>query len=74
MYVGDVRLGPDHRSIGEAGEGFPFVVLFSSRCCRQVAVGSVGDGETGRVSLYTVGNLNKLVILLYSIRFCYLVN
>jgi hypothetical protein len=30
-------------------------------CRRRVAVGGVGDGETGSVSLYNVGNLNKLV-------------
>jgi hypothetical protein len=28
-----------------------------------VAVGGVGDGETGSVSLYNVGNLNKLDVL-----------
>jgi hypothetical protein len=37
---------------------------------RRVAVGGVGDGETGSVSLYIVGNLNKSDVLLYSIRFC----
>jgi hypothetical protein len=35
-----------------------------------MAAGGVGDGETGSVSLYIVGNLNKLDVLLYSIRFC----
>jgi hypothetical protein len=34
-----------------------------------VVVGGVGDDETGSVSLYNVGNLNKLDVLLYSIRF-----
>jgi hypothetical protein len=29
-----------------------------------VAVGAVGDGETGSVSLYNVDNLNKLDVLI----------
>jgi hypothetical protein len=29
-----------------------------------VVVGGVGDGETGSVSLYNVGNLNKLDVLI----------
>jgi hypothetical protein len=34
-------------------------------CRRPVAVGGVGDGETGSVSLYNVGNLNKLDVLFF---------
>jgi hypothetical protein len=49
---------------------FCFVVLsfLFWGCRRRVAIGGVGDGETGSVSLYK-GNLNKLSVLLYSIRF-----
>jgi hypothetical protein len=38
-------------------------VLFCLGSRRRVAVGGVGDGETGTVSLYNVGNLNKLDVL-----------
>jgi hypothetical protein len=50
----DVRLGPDHR-IYWRGRG---------RISFWGAVGSVGDGETGSVSLYK-GNLNKLSVLFF---------
>jgi hypothetical protein len=41
----DVRLGPDHRVYWRGRGGFPF------RGRRRVAVGGVGDGETGSISL-----------------------
>jgi hypothetical protein len=48
---------------------FCFILfLFSLGSRRRVAVGGVGDGETGSISPDT-GGLNKLSVLLYSIRF-----
>jgi hypothetical protein len=57
----DVRLGPDHR-VYWRGRGWIFFWRQGSR--RRVAVGGVGDGETGSISLYK-GNLNKLDVLFF---------
>jgi hypothetical protein len=40
----------------------PFLLVLGRR--RRVAVGAVGDGETGSVSLYNVDNLKKLDVLI----------